>query len=132
MRERILIAAGLLLFLGVFTYPVWWAAALGTRASAPELQLPQHATTCVAPVAYMRASHMQLLSSWRNDAVRQGVHKFHAADGHVYDVSLSRTCLGQCHSKTEFCDRCHAYSGVSAPSCWQCHNDPQLAARSIR
>jgi len=132
MRERIFIAIGLLLFLALFTTPVWWAAASRTRAAGPQIQLPQHATACVAPAAYMRASHMQLLSNWRNDAVRRGVHQFHTADGRIYDVSLSRTCLGQCHSKTEFCDRCHAYSGVSAPSCWQCHNDPQLTARSIR
>ena len=98
MRERVLIGTGLALFLALFTYPVWWAAASGTRAAAPQLQLPQHASACVAPASFMRASHMQLLSSWRNDAVRRGVHKFRSPDGRVYDVSLSGTCLGQCHS----------------------------------
>jgi hypothetical protein len=132
MRERVLIAAGLAVFLALFTYPVWWAAASGTRAAGPQLQLPQTASVCVAPAAKMRASHMQMLSDWRSDSVRRGVHQFRAADGRLFDASLSRTCLGQCHSKTEFCDRCHAYSGVSTPACWQCHNDLHSTARSIR
>ncbi len=132
MRERVVILSGLALFLALFTYPVWWAAATGTRAAAAPIQLPRNATACVAPAATMRASHMHLLSEWRTGAVRHGVHQFHAADGRVFDVSLSRTCVGQCHEKKEFCDRCHAYSGVSEPNCWRCHNDPQLSARSIQ
>jgi hypothetical protein len=132
MRERIFIALGLVLFLALFSYPVWWAVASGTKASAPQLQLPKQTSTCVAPVAYMRAYHMQLLSQWRTDVVRRGIHQYRAKDGHIYDASLSRTCLGQCHSKSDFCDRCHNYSGVSTSSCWQCHNDPQLTARSTR
>lgn len=132
MRERIFITMGLAMFLALFSYPVWWAAASGTKASAPQLQLPAQASTCVASVTYMRTSHMQLLSRWRTDVVRHGMHQFRAADGRIYDASLSGTCLGQCHSKSEFCDRCHSYSGLSTPSCWQCHNDPQQTARSIR
>ena len=28
-------------------------------------------------------------------------------------------------NKAGFCDRCHDYSGVSGPYCWNCHSDPQ-------
>jgi hypothetical protein len=132
MRERVFIATGLVLFLALFTCPVWWAAASGARSTAPQLSLPAQSFKCVAPVSYMRASHMRLLLRWRTDVVRHGIRQFHTADGRIYDASLTRTCLGQCHSKSEFCDRCHSYSGVSSPSCWQCHNDPQMTARSIR
>jgi hypothetical protein len=128
MHERVLIVSGLALFLALFTYPVWWAAASGTRASGPQIQLPRNASACVASEATMRATHMQMLSRWRTGVVRQGIHQVRLADGRTFETSLSRTCLGQCHSKSEFCDRCHSYSGVATPSCWQCHTDPQRAA----
>ena len=129
MRERALIAGGVALFLILFTYPLWHAAALGTQAKQPQLQLPAQAKECVAPLPYMRAAHMRLLIEWRENAVRQGVRQIHAANGKSYDASLTRTCLGECHTnKAEFCDRCHNYAGVSALYCWDCHNKPQLVA----
>ena len=48
-----------------------------------------------------------------------------AFNGKVYEKSLTGTCLG-CHNKAEFCDRCHAYSGVSSPYCWNCHSEPAI------
>jgi hypothetical protein len=128
MRERVLIAVGLALFVGLLSFPVWWAAGSGLHATAAPIQLPKGSPDCVAPVSYMRSSHMELLDRWRTDAVRRGVRQVRLADGRTYDASLSRTCL-DCHSKVEFCDSCHTYAGVSAPSCWQCHNDPQQTAR---
>ena len=108
---------------------LWHAAALGTEAEQPKLQLPAQAKECVAPLPYMRAAHMQLLIEWREDVVREGVRQIHATNGKSYDVSLTRTCLGECHTnRAEFCDRCHAYAGVSTPYCWDCHNNPQLVA----
>jgi len=91
--------------------------------------LPAQAKECVAPLPYMRAAHMRLLIEWRENAVRHGVRQIHAANGKSYDASLTRTCLGECHTnKAEFCDRCHNYAGVSALYCWDCHNKPQLVA----
>jgi hypothetical protein len=126
MRERILILGGAALVLALFTYPIWRAAVVGTQAKLPKLQLPANARECVAPVPYMRAAHMQLLIEWRENAVRNNLRQVYAPNGKRYDASLTRTCLGQCHSRSEFCDRCHSYSGVSAPSCWQCHNETRL------
>jgi len=125
MRERILIFGGVAIFLVLFTYPVWHAKAASTQAQPPKLQLPADAKECVAPISSMRAAHMQLLIDWRENAVRNGVRRVHATNGKSYDASLTRTCLG-CHSRAEFCDKCHGYSGVSAPSCWQCHNESKL------
>jgi hypothetical protein len=125
MREKLLILGGVAIFLALFTYPLWHAAAASTQAQPPKLQLPVDAKECVAPIPYMRAAHMQLLIDWRENSVRNSVRRVHATNGKDYDASLTRTCLG-CHSRAEFCDKCHGYSGVSAPSCWQCHNESKL------
>lgn len=123
MRDRLLIFAGLFLFVALFTFPIWKGIAAGTSTREPELQLPD-GKTCVAPTSYMRSAHMQLLIDWRDGEVRE--HRLHytAYDGARYKVSLTSTCLGQCHgSKQQFCDRCHNYVAISTPSCWDCHQD---------
>ena len=125
MRERIWIAAGLALFVAIATIPFWSARAFaGHAAMAPDLVLPANAKQCVAPLSYMRASHMRMLMQWREDVVRHNQRQYLAFNGKIYEKSLTHTCLG-CHSKAQFCDRCHAYSGVSTPNCWSCHNEPQ-------
>jgi hypothetical protein len=132
MRDRPQILIGLLLFVALFTFPVWHGLAKRTPPEAPAVKLPVNQTQCVAPLAYMRDSHMQLLIDWREQVVRDDQRQFHAFNGKVYDKSLTRTCLEQCHTdRAEFCDRCHNYAGVSAPYCWDCHNNaPKLTARS--
>jgi hypothetical protein len=132
MRDRAIIMAGLAVFMAAVTVPFWCARA-GAKPSArqPELTLPANAKQCVAPPEKMRAEHMQMLVNWREDVVRRGDRQFVAYNGKVYEKSLSSTCL-RCHNKREFCDRCHAYSGVSGPYCWNCHNEPQTTtARSM-
>lgn len=127
MHDRWWIVAGLAAFVALITAPFWAAAtAAKTGTAAPKLTLPANQRECVAPAAYMRRSHMQLLIHWREDVVRRNDRQYVAYNGRIFDKSLTRTCLG-CHSKAEFCDRCHTYSGVSAPSCWSCHNEPQSA-----
>jgi hypothetical protein len=127
MRDRPLIGAALLVFLAVATYPFWYARLAGTTPAGPDPKLPREERQCVAPTAYMRASHMDLLIDWRELVVRRGETTFVAGDGRRYTMGLSKTCL-RCHtSKAEFCDRCHDYAAVSVP-CWDCHVDP--AART--
>ncbi len=124
MRDRPQIIMGLLIFVGLFTVPIWHGRAANTTTAAPEVRLPVAEKQCVAPLAYMRDSHMQLLIDWRQQVVRDNQRQFHAFNGKVYDKSLTRTCLEQCHGdKTQFCDRCHSYAGVSGPYCWDCHNN---------
>ena len=99
MRDRVLIVGGVAVFLVLFTYPLWHAAALGNPGQAAEVAAcRQQAKECVAPLPYMRAAHMQLLIDWREDVVRNGVRQIHASNGKSYDVSLTRTCLGECHT----------------------------------
>ncbi len=149
MRDRAVIAAGLAMFLVMATFPVWYNVAARANAVAPALARPSEAAVrrvrtsvrsgfgrisvnppeggshemiqaCVAPRDFMRASHMQLLVSWRDDVVRRNERVFVAYDGHRYEKNLLSTCLGCHEDKTKFCDRCHDYAGVS-PRCADCH-----------
>jgi hypothetical protein len=131
MRDRGLILAGLCGFLVLITFPFWHNLLAETTSRAPELKLPAKEKDCVAPVNYMRASHMKLLIDWRNSVVRENQWKYVAFDGKVYDMKLAGTCL-KCHEKRDFCDRCHTYAGVGTPDCFECHVDPALVQRSAR
>ena len=123
MKDRNKILAGLVIFIAVVTLPFWFN--MGKAAPAPELELTakaKAAKTCVMPTAYMKAEHMQLLDVWRHNVVRNGERAFVNAEGKLFNMSLSNTCL-DCHSnKAEFCDRCHNYASVR-PYCWDCHID---------
>ena len=124
MRDRALILGGLAVAVAALTWPVWRAAA-STPAPRPEVARPAGAVRCVAPVEEMRASHMTLLAAWRDRVVREGVRTYTDADGRVVTMSLTKTCLGACHTdKAAFCDRCHTWAGVS-PTCWNCHVAPR-------
>jgi cytochrome c len=123
MKDKNKILAGLVVFIAIITFPFWFN--LGKAAPAPELELTDRAKaakTCVMPTAYMTTEHMQLLDVWRHEVVRNGERMFVNAEGKLFNMSLSNTCL-DCHSnKAEFCDRCHNYASVS-PYCWDCHID---------
>ncbi len=123
MKDRNKILAGLVIFIAVVTLPFWFN--MGKAAPAPELELTakaKAAKTCVMPTAYMKAEHMQLLDVWRHNVVRNGERAFVNAEGKLFNMSLSNTCL-DCHSnKEKFCDRCHDYASVR-PYCWDCHID---------
>jgi hypothetical protein len=131
MRDKSLIYLSLLIFLAVITFPFTYNLAAGP-ASMPDLKLPDSATQCVESTEFMRSSHMQLLIDWREKVVRENNRKFEF-NGRDLDRSLTNTCLAQCHtSKADFCDRCHNYSGVQDPYCWDCHIDPEQSERSAR
>ena len=123
MNDKKWIIAGIVIFLGIFTFPLWYN--LGKAAPQPELILAEKAKKaekCVMPTAYMRAEHMQLLDVWRHNVVRNAKRVFVNADGNAFDMSLTNTCL-DCHvNKADFCDRCHNYAAVE-PYCWDCHLD---------
>ena len=130
MSDRPLIVAGLTLFVGLASTPIWHGALNREAAMAAlHIKLPAREKQCVAPASYMRTSHMQLLEHWRNEAVRDGQRQFVAFNGKTYDKDPTRTCLTECHTdRKEFCERCHNYAGVSDPNCWNCHNDSHVAS----
>jgi hypothetical protein len=128
MRDHRLIFAGLIGLLALLTFPIWWNLAASTTSKGPDPVLPAKEKYCVAPRAYMKNYHMELLMSWRDQVVRNNVRTYVAFDGKTYNMSLTGTCMG-CHTnKAEFCDRCHNYAGVN-PYCWDCHIDPKLVRK---
>jgi hypothetical protein len=122
------IIAGIVVFVIAASFPFWYGK--GKTVSPPDLKLDTPAIErlkeklCVEPAPYMRANHMRLLNAWRDGVVREGKRTYTAADGRVFQVSLTGTCL-ECHSnKGQFCDRCHDYAGAK-PNCWNCHIIPE-------
>jgi hypothetical protein len=131
MYDKGNIIGGLAVFLCLATFPVWYIAASGKADYRPDPVLPASENKCVESTQYMKEYHMQLLQQWRDSAVRDGVSIYVASDNTTYDIGLTGTCL-KCHSnKSEFCDRCHNYTGV-APNCWNCHNIPPQPNTSLR
>lgn len=118
------VIGGILIFLVLISFPVWYNAASGKGSYRPELDVGTQEKQCVEPTAFMRGSHMLMLDDWRNSVVREGSRLYVASDGKKFDMSLTRTCLS-CHTKREkFCDQCHDYATVT-PDCWNCHVTPQ-------
>jgi hypothetical protein len=120
---------GLAIFLIIITAPFWFAAGKLKAKPTPDLNTPvinQLANkACIEDTAFMRSSHMNLLSDWKEKAVRSDQRMYVAKDGRKYEMSLEKTCLS-CHSnKVEFCDPCHSYAGIEAPNCWSCHVAPK-------
>ena len=127
MRDRPLIFSGLLVFLVLITFPIWYNLVMGRRSEPPKPVLPDPkiAKQCVAATSYMRGSHMEMLITWRDHVARKNERVFSAADGKTYTMSLTKTCM-KCHtSKADFCDKCHDYVAVK-PYCWDCHIAPEL------
>jgi hypothetical protein len=124
MRDRGRIVLGLLVFLALATFPIWYNLGSGESSRPPELRLPSDAKACVEDTATMRTDHMQLLMHWRDEVVRSNQRVFTTDDGRRYYKSLTGTCLS-CHDdKREFCDKCHEYVGAT-PYCWDCHLEPK-------
>jgi hypothetical protein len=126
------IIPGLIIFLGLITFPFWFA--MGKAAPPPEIKIDtpviqqMEVKQCIMPKADMRTGHMQLLNDWRTQVVRNNQRIYVAEDGKAYNMSLQNECI-RCHSnKTQFCDQCHSYAGLqvgSVPYCWTCHIAPK-------
>jgi hypothetical protein len=125
MNDKKWIILGLIVFLVLLSFPLWYNLVFkGAQAApAPQLVLTEKAKAageCVMSKEYMTTQHMQLLDLWRYSVVRKGEREYVNSQGKAFDMSLSNTCL-DCHSnKADFCDRCHNYASVR-PYCWDCH-----------
>ncbi len=118
------VITGLVIFLVLILFPVWYNVANGRAGYSPELAKPVKGENCVMETSYMRAAHMDLLDTWRDDVVRRADRIHIAPDGKKFNKSLTSTCL-DCHSnKAEFCDKCHDYLAID-PFCWDCHIIPE-------
>ena len=120
------ILVGIIIFIALFTSPIWYDLASGESSNKPNIILPtnEDMKECVASTEYMRASHMDLLNEWRDEVVREGNRIYTSPNGKEFEMSLTKTCTNCHYNKTEFCDQCHDYLGVT-PYCWDCHVEPQ-------
>lgn len=115
---------GVAVFLCLASFPAWYNVITSKADYRPDPVIVVSDNQCIESTQYMREYHMQLLKEWRDDAVRNGKAIYTASDNKTYEINLTGTCL-KCHSnKSEFCDTCHDFSGVS-PTCWDCHNIPE-------
>ena len=116
--------AGIMAFVGMAAFPVYWYA-VTPHTPFPELELPATEKQCIESLEYMRTDHMRLLHAWRTAVVRDKLFIYTAANGKRFEMNLHRTCMG-CHTSQErFCKRCHDYNGVSL-TCWDCHVAPNV------
>ncbi len=125
MNDKNKIVAGLVIFVILFTFPVWYGAFAKVEEPKPVLsETAKKAGYCVRPKALMKKEHMEILDGWRNSVVRDAYRMYTNQEGKEFNMSLSNTCLG-CHdNKADFCDKCHNYASVR-PYCWDCHIDPK-------
>jgi hypothetical protein len=118
------IVLGLIVFLGILTFPFWYNAASGKAGYLPKPEAPKDQKECIEPKAFIRVNHKALLEDWRLDVVRNGMRTYEAQNKKKYTKSLSKTCMN-CHKdKDVFCQKCHDYAGVST-KCWDCHLYPK-------
>lgn len=112
------IIAGLIIFIALVTFPFY--TNMGKTIEMPEAPAadPDEMHIGDIPIVQMRGQHMKLLDRWRDEVVRHG-ERYVTFDGDQYEKSIQNGCLA-CHSKKEFCGKCHNYAGVD-PYCWNCH-----------
>jgi hypothetical protein len=128
MYDKSKIIPGLLIFVGLITYPLWYNAASGKTRYTPKLELPADKKECVEPKAFIRVNHKTLLEDWKTSVVRTGLRTYRATNNKDYLMSLNRTCMNCHQDKTKFCDQCHNYMGVTN-KCWDCHVYPKQLAK---
>ena len=126
MYDKGKIITGLVIFIGLITYPIW--GSFGDDVAKPEPVIA-NGDHCIESAEYMRANHMQILNDWRDDVVRNNNRIYVSQQyGTEFEKSLSsagKTSCMSCHSnKEEFCDSCHNYTAVD-PYCWECHIEPK-------
>ena len=112
------IIPGLIIFVLIITFPIWYNH--GDAGEVPKPELPKDSKQCVRPAAEMRSDHMKLLNQWRDEVIRDDDRAYFEVEGKRFQKTLQNTCM-ECHkSKVKFCDPCHTYTAVN-PYCWDCH-----------
>ena len=120
------IIAGLAIFLGLITFPIYYSVGKANPHPNPSLDTPvinqMKVKHCVESREFMRANHMRLLRGWMKTVLAGKGCVYVSSTGEKYNMSWD-TCWN-CHSsKKQFCDRCHNYMAVDLP-CWKCHSEP--------
>ena len=76
------IIPGVLIAVVAFTSPFWLNLG-GKTYVYPEVALPtgEGKDKCIESKEWMRAEHMALLNTWRDEAIREGKREYVATDG---------------------------------------------------
>lgn len=101
------------------------AAAAAGRVPEPVLEVDKR-TTCVAPPAEIRRTHMDLLKHGRDQTVHAGVRGGKSSLEACIDCHAGKTGGSVTGRPDAFCEACHAYAGVRL-DCFECHQ-PQRGA----
>ena len=125
------IIPGLILFLGIITYPIWHNTVSGKTDYVPKPKVPVDKKECVEPKALIRLNHKDLLDDWKMSVVRSGIRTYRASNKKIYTMSLTRTCMNCHQDRKEFCDQCHNYMGVTN-KCWDCHMYPKELKAEVK
>ncbi len=97
------------------------------RVPQPALEVDK-TTTCVAPPAEMRRTHMDLLKHRRDRTVHAGVRGGKTSLETCIDCHAAKT--GAVTGRPDaFCEACHAYAGVRL-DCFECHQSQRGAKLS--
>ena len=88
------IIPGVLIAVAAFTSPFWLNLG-GKTYVYPEVALPtgEGKDKCIESKEWMRAEHMALLNTWRDEAIREGKREYVATDGGKRVISLQDTCM---------------------------------------
>ena len=126
------IIPGLIIFVVMFTFPVWFNLAPGGTVYDAELRDADRENGCLFDTDEMRTSHMQKLTEWRDLVVREGQRYAEDKKGDQVKMSLTSACMS-CHVNTSMddarqdkavhCSVCHEHVDVVI-YCWDCHLDP--------
>jgi hypothetical protein len=127
MNKNRLVALGLILFVLLFTFPFVMNFGKTTAQTQPP-PLLQDARAMqeladklgVKNAEEFREKHRQILSEWKELAVRDGKRIYVAKDGREVPISLENLA-----SQPQYCSTCHDYAGIEKPSCWTCHEEPK-------
>ncbi len=115
MNDKVKVIIGLLIFVGLLTFPIW--SSFGSKASAPEIELSataEAAGQCVLEKEDMIRNHMQVLDVWRSSVVRDGKRIYKNEKGKTFDMSLSTgkgSCIG-CHESNQAERDCDARRNI--------------------
>jgi len=105
------------------------AALAAGRVPQPAYEVDR-STTCVAPPAEMRRTHMDLLKHRRDRTVHEGVRGGKTSLETCIDCHATRTGGSVTGRPDAFCQGCHAYAGVRL-DCFECHQPQRGAATQV-
>ena len=64
MSEKVTIIGGVVIFLALMTFPIWYTKVAGEDTSPPDLELPQDGSRCIEDNEEMIQNHMAMIEQF--------------------------------------------------------------------